>query len=205
MPNTFYTSDLHWGHEATCTKFVRADGTPLRPFSCAQEMDEEMIRRWNAKVSPTDKVYVLGDVAMRQQHLKTMDRCHGRKTLIRGNHDIFHVKDYLKHFSEVHAIRYVENREFVMTHIPLHPDSVRERYKYNVHGHLHANRVMKEKWMGEYSDDTIPPTLINADSWERVIDPMYLNICVEQTDYTPLSHEEVVERLRHQQEEYDNA
>lgn len=149
-----------------------------------------MIRRWNVKVNPDDKVYVLGDVAMKQQHLKTMERVHGRKTLIRGNHDIFHVKDYLKYFTEVHAIRYVESREFVMTHIPLHPDSVRERYKYNVHGHLHANRV------------TLPHPYSKT---QRIIDPMYLNICVEHTDYTPLAHEEVVERLRKQQEDYDNG
>ena len=203
MSETFYSSDLHWGHEATCTKFVRADGSPLRPFSCAQEMDEEMVRRWNSKVGPNDKVYVLGDVAMKQQHLRTMDRVHGRKTLIRGNHDIFHVKDYLKHFTEVHAVRYVESREFVMTHIPLHPDSVRERYKYNVHGHLHANRVMTDV---PYQDHDGPGGSGPLRTFSRRgIDPMYLNVCVEQTDFTPLSHDEVVERLRRQQEEYDNA
>lgn len=190
MSETFYTSDLHWGHEATCTKFTRNDGTPLRPFSCAQEMDEEMIRRWNATVSPNDKVYVLGDVAMRSQHLKTMGRVNGKKTLIRGNHDIFDIRDYLKYFSEVHAIRYPETREFVMTHIPLHPESVRERYKYNIHGHLHANQV------------TLPHPYAKD---RRVIDPMYLNVCVEQTDYTPISHDEVLRRIRQQQEDFDNG
>ncbi len=201
MSEIFYTSDLHWGHEATCTKFTRNDGTPLRPFSCAQEMDEEMIRRWNATVSPNDKVYVLGDVAMRNQHLKTMGRVNGKKTLIRGNHDIFDIRDYLKYFSEVHAIRYPDTREFVMTHIPLHPDSVRERYKYNIHGHLHANRVTieVERTIRKYADGSFDSDVV------RVIDPMYLNVCVEHTDYTPISHDEVLRRIRQQQEDFNNG
>jgi len=203
MSEIFYTSDLHWGHEATCTKFTRNDGTPLRPFSCAQEMDEEMIRRWNATVSPNDKVYVLGDVAMRSQHLKTMGRVNGKKTLIRGNHDIFDIRDYLKYFSEVHAIRYPETREFVMTHIPLHPDSVRERYKYNIHGHLHANKVMTNV---PYQDADGPGGSGPMRTFfRRGIDPMYLNVCVEQTDYTPISHDEVLRRIRQQQEDFDNG
>lgn len=142
-----------------------------------------MVRRWNSVVSPNDKVYVLGDVAMKQQHLATVGRCNGRKTLIRGNHDIFSIKDYLKYFSEVHGVRYPETRDFVLSHIPLHPDSVRERYKYNVHGHLHANRVM------------IPDAFVKN---RQVIDPMYLSVCVEQIDYTPIHHEEVLRRLEEQ-------
>ncbi len=182
---TFYISDTHFGHDACCTKFVREDGSPLRPFSCAQEADEEMIRRWNSVVGPNDKVYHLGDVVMRKQFLSTMDRLNGQKTLIKGNHDIFEAKDYLKYFREIHAIRYPDTRDFVMSHIPLHPESVRERYKFNVHGHLHANRVTRPHQFKKNG---------------REIDPMYLNICVEQTDYTPISHDEVLQRIRDQQD-----
>lgn len=158
-----------------------------------------MVKRWNEVVKPGDKVYHLGDVVMKKQFLPIMDRLNGKKTLIRGNHDIFEIKDYLKYFSEVHAVRYPETREFVMSHIPLHPDSVRERYKINVHGHLHAHRVKREIWLGEYSDDTIPPTLINSDAFRMEIDPMYFNVSVEQIDYTPISHEDLLVRIRDQQ------
>lgn len=197
---TFYISDLHFGHEATCTKFKRNDGTPLRPFSCAQEMDEEMVRRWNSVVSPSDKVYVLGDVAMKKQHLETVGRCHGKKTLIRGNHDIFEARDYLKYFSEIHGVRYPESRDFVMSHIPLHPGSVAERYKFNVHGHLHANRVMRTRWMGYWSDDTVPPILVDGDAWVTDVDPMYFNVSVEQIDFTPISHDDLMIKIREQQD-----
>ena len=38
----FFTSDNHFGHE----RVIQFDG---RPFSSVEEMDTEMIRRWNAK------------------------------------------------------------------------------------------------------------------------------------------------------------
>lgn len=43
MGKIFFTSDNHFGHE----KVIQFDG---RPFSSVEEMDTEMIRRWNAKV-----------------------------------------------------------------------------------------------------------------------------------------------------------
>ena len=42
MPTTFLISDTHFGHEKTCTVFKREDGSPLRPFASAEEMDEAM-------------------------------------------------------------------------------------------------------------------------------------------------------------------
>jgi calcineurin-like phosphoesterase family protein len=95
MANIFFTSDHHWGH-ANILKFVSPAGTLLRPeFSCVEEMDEAMVDRWNAVVRPQDKVYHLGDVAMKLPALAHCARCHGHKRLVRGNHDIFKLKDYL--------------------------------------------------------------------------------------------------------------
>ena len=51
---TYFTSDLHFGHE----NILRFD---KRPFSSIKEHDEELIKRWNAKVKPGDTVYILGD------------------------------------------------------------------------------------------------------------------------------------------------
>ena len=39
MPAVFLVSDTHFGHEKTCTVFRRADDSPLRPFSSAEEME----------------------------------------------------------------------------------------------------------------------------------------------------------------------
>ena len=55
MSKVFFISDLHFGH-----KYVIA--FDRRPFRDVQEMETEMIRRWNAKVSPEDHVFVVGDM-----------------------------------------------------------------------------------------------------------------------------------------------
>ena len=51
----FFTSDLHFGHE----NVLRFDN---RPFETVEEMDDELIKRWNDKVAKGDLVYVLGDL-----------------------------------------------------------------------------------------------------------------------------------------------
>ena len=51
----FYISDTHFSH-ANCLAFDN------RPFKTVEEMDAEMIRRWNAVVNNVDLVYILGDL-----------------------------------------------------------------------------------------------------------------------------------------------
>ena len=55
MAQIYFTGDLHFGHE----NVLRFDG---RPFSSVEEMDEELISRWNNKVGKGDIVYILGDM-----------------------------------------------------------------------------------------------------------------------------------------------
>lgn len=162
MANTFLISDTHFGHEKTCTTFKRADGSPLRPFANAEEMNEEMVSRWNAVVRPHDKVYHLGDVVINRKFLSILDRLNGKKRLVRGNHDIFPTKDYLKYFEEIYGVRVLD--DMILSHIPLARDCITERFNVNVHGHLHANSM---------NDDR------------------YICVCVENINYTPISIDDV--------------
>ncbi len=103
MPSVFLVSDTHFGHLGVC-KFTRNDGvTKLRPWDNPEEMDEEMVKRWNETVKPTDKVYHLGDVVINRKALGIMRRLNGDKVLIRGNHDIFRDEEYREHFRELRA------------------------------------------------------------------------------------------------------
>ena len=175
MPNVFLVSDTHFGHLGVC-KFTRNDGvTKLRPWDSPEEMDEEMVKRWNETVRPNDKVYHLGDVVINRKALKIMHRLNGDKVLIRGNHDIFRDEEYREHFRELRAYHVMNG--MILSHIPIHVDSI-GRFGTNIHGHLHASRVMK--------------------MWIRgpEIDPRYHCVCVEQTDYRPISFEEVIKRIK---------
>ncbi len=79
---TWFTADLHLGHE----NIIRYCD---RPFGGVDEMDIELVDRWNSVVVGSDEVWVLGDVALgRIEHtLSLVDQLNGRKLLVAGNHD----------------------------------------------------------------------------------------------------------------------
>jgi calcineurin-like phosphoesterase family protein len=178
--NIFFISDTHFGHEAPYTKFTQADGcTMLRPHGSAAAGDEAMVENWNKIVRPNDRVYHLGDIAMSKRHLPMLARLSGRKVLIRGNHDIEKLSAYTPYFDDIRGVHQFSG--MILSHIPVHPDSL-SRWKLNVHGHLHGNKVTKRKYV---SEDGL------RSSAEIVSDPRYFNVSVEQINYTPISLEEV--------------
>lgn len=186
--NRFVISDTHFGHTNSWEKFKLADGSPLRPFSSTEEMDETMIERWNAKVSPQDTVYHLGDVVINKKSLPLIKRLNGRKILVRGNHDIFNDNDYRNvGFEQLLGVRVFVDK-FILSHIPLHPDCVTGRFRVNVHGHLHANQVMQQYDTG-FGSTFIPDIGIRPD-------PRYLCVSVEHTNYEPLHFDEVEARIQ---------
>jgi len=85
MNKIYFTSDLHFGHE----NVIRFDN---RPFETVDEMDAELIRRWNTKVDRGDLVYVLGDMIWKTKNSTAqnlIESLNGQIILIRGNHDRF--------------------------------------------------------------------------------------------------------------------
>jgi calcineurin-like phosphoesterase family protein len=183
MSTTFLVSDTHFGHAGVC-RFTESDGvTKIRPWTDPDEMDEEMVRRWNERVRPNDKVYHLGDVVINRRSLKTMARLNGDKVLIRGNHDIFRDDEYREYFRELRAYHVLSG--MILSHIPLHPDSL-GRFGTNIHGHLHSNRVKRMRGF-----DARTGTILYSDE----NDVRYHCVCVEQTDFAPISLEEVKARI----------
>jgi calcineurin-like phosphoesterase family protein len=153
--------DPHFSHE-NIIEYCR------RPFRHAEDMDEFMVERWNSVVRPSDHVYCLGDVALHRKHLSIVRRLNGKKHLVFGNHDIYDWKDYINAgFQKLMAYRVIAN--VILSHIPLHPNSISQRFIGNIHGHIH-NRP-------EHPGP-------------------YYNVSVENINYTPISLEEAIKRLQ---------
>ena len=183
MPATFLVSDTHFGHAGVC-RFTESDGvTKIRPWTDPDEMDEEMIKRWNDTVRPNDKVYHLGDVVINRRALPTLARLNGDKVLIRGNHDIFRDDEYRTYFRELRAYHVLNG--MILSHIPLHEASL-GRFGVNIHGHLHSSRVKKARGI----DARTGATLYSDEN-----DIRYHCVCVEQTDFTPILLEDVYKRI----------
>jgi calcineurin-like phosphoesterase family protein len=185
MPATFLVSDTHFGHAGVC-RFTHPDDpeVKLRPWSDPDEMDEEMVRRWNERVRPTDKVYHLGDVVINRRALRTLHRLNGDKVLIRGNHDIFRDEEYRTYFRELRAYHVLNG--MILSHIPVHEASL-GRFGVNIHGHLHASRVKRARGV----DAKTGAVLYGTDN-----DFRYHCVCVEQTDFAPILLDDVYKRIR---------
>lgn len=173
MSKTFLIGDTHFGHGNMLKFTVASTGELLRPgFKDIEEHDEFIIEMWNNTVKPKDKVYHLGDLGFKSwsKLSKVLERLNGTKVLIKGNHDNFKLSQYAQHFKDVRACHTLDN--FILTHIPVHPESVK-RWKANIHGHLHAQKV----W-------------VNVESIVMV-DPRYINVSCEQINYIPKDFEEI--------------
>lgn len=182
----WYTSDHHWDH-ANIIKYSN------RPFADLEEMNETMIARWNEVVKPEDHVWHLGDLTMhRKIHTikhRILDRLHGHKRLIMGNHDLDTIKHYAEFFEKIKG-SHVHDR-ILLTHIPVHPDSL-GKFVANAHGHIHTRTYPK----------AIRHKVVNgAVDMDRPYDVPYINVCVEQTDYRPISLDELLERVRKAKED----
>lgn len=175
MKTTFLIGDPHFGHVNIC-RFPASDGHgKLRPWDDVADMDEAMVERYNAKVGPNDKCYFLGDVCINRRALPILGRLNGDKVLIKGNHDIYRLEEYAPYFRDIRAYHVMNG--MILSHIPVH-ESALYRFGANIHGHLHDKRVMLADGSG--------------------IDPRYITVSVEQTDYAPISLDEVQDRIRAQ-------
>jgi calcineurin-like phosphoesterase family protein len=158
-------ADHHFGWFNGITKFKRPDGRPIRDFKDVQEMNEYMIEQHNKVVKPQDHVYFLGDFSINQYGLLYAKRMNGHKRLVRGNHDIFKTKKYIEvGFEEIYGVRVFSEHKMILSHYPIHPSSLKNEWKC-IHGHSHINNML---------DETGQP------------DKRYINVCVEQVNYTPV-------------------
>ena len=184
MPAVWLVSDTHFGHKGMC-HFTRSDGvTKLRPWDTPEEMDEFMVEAWNERVKPEDKVYHLGDVVINRKSLGIMHRLNGDKVLIRGNHDIFRDEEYREHFRELRAYHVVNG--LILSHIPIHEASL-ARFRKNIHGHLHANQVMKARSVDACTGEIL---------YGNEVDPRYVCVSVEQTDFAPILFEDLLKKIK---------
>lgn len=182
MINTWFTSDTHFGH-ANILEFEKE----ARPFKTLEEMHEVMIDRWNDCVRSNDIVYHLGDFCFGKANLAIAERLNGKKRLIMGNHDNYDIADYMLHFEKVMGVKYW--KMCILSHIPVHPDSLGSRAFLNVHGHIHSKRVGSMSWK-EYEDFPDQKVLTFTD------DRNYFNVSCEQNNLMPFHADSIVQRLK---------
>lgn len=136
MNKKFYIADWHYGH-GNCIAFDN------RPFTSLDEMNQELIKRWNSVVSAGDTVYVLGDMfwCKSEEAKHVLDKLNGQKFLIKGNHDRCNDGGFIKKFVKVTEYLEVEDngQKVVLCHYPI-PCFKNHFYGwYHLYGHVHSS------------------------------------------------------------------
>lgn len=132
----YFTADTHFCH----SNVVRMEN---RPFQSVEEMDRTLIRNWNARVSPDDDIYILGDLTLKGPTLANalLEQLQGRKYLIRGNHDRFADRENFRRDAFVWVKDYfelcIQGNYFILCHYPLLSWNGMYRGSFQLHGHQH--------------------------------------------------------------------
>jgi calcineurin-like phosphoesterase family protein len=158
--SAFVFSDPHFHHENMAKR---------RGFSCAEEMNEHIVKNWNNTVSKKDAVYLLGDITMEKNNYAILNRLNGVINVVLGNHDERQHTKYMAHYVNSVAGMIDYKNAYILTHCPIHPSQLEFRYSYNIHGHVHYNSLD---------------------------DPRYINVCAEVIDYKPILITECVKEFR---------
>ncbi len=156
-------SDMHFGHK----NIILFED---RPFTTIEEMDNTIIQNWNNTVDKNDKVFVLGDVSFynKEKTSKIINRLHGYKTLILGNHDEDHSPLWWSEagFNEVYRFPIIFEKFYILSHEPLY---MSKNMPYaNIHGHIHHLKYE---------------------------DRQFFNVSVECVEYTPVNFEKIKESI----------
>lgn len=137
MVLNYYISDLHFGH----ANIIRLCN---RPYNTVQEMDEDLINKWNSVITDDDDVYILGDLIFRaddpEKYLKALK---GRLHIIRGNHDKFlNNPGYRRYFESIDQYKeLVDNgKRVVLFHFPIAEWNGYYGGAIHLYGHIHNSR-----------------------------------------------------------------
>lgn len=136
-PLNFYIADWHYNH----ANVIAYDN---RPFQTLEEMNAALVQRWNSTVEDRDTVYVLGDMFCRcgtEEAIRVLKTLHGKKVLIRGNHDyLTRESDFCREFEQVTDYLEIEDgwRYVILCHypIPCFNHHFREEWCH-LYGHVH--------------------------------------------------------------------
>lgn len=139
-------------------------------FATAEDHHETMFDNLATNINKRDSLFILGDCAFTLAWLYRLKEINcAKKTLVLGNHDTerqVSVRHLAEVFDEVSGL--IGRNGVWMSHCPIHPDEMRGK-EFNLHGHTHEHCID---------------------------DPRYINVCLEHTNYKPISFQDLMQKVR---------
>ena len=142
MSNIWIISDTHWNHNK---EFIWKD----RGYNSIEEMNKDLIDKWNSVVAPEDIVYHLGDVIMGDLYegIKCFSQVNGKIHIIRGNHDTPKRVEMFLAFPNVLDVKYADIIKFRKKYLYLsHYPTIVANHNgdtafYAINGHTHDKEI----------------------------------------------------------------
>ncbi len=171
--SVFFTSDTHFMH-ANIVEYCN------RPFNTVDEMDEEIIKRWNKMVGEDDVVFHLGDFCFGSEKSwrYLISRLNGMIYLVAGNHDKNITMD---HFVDVDQIMNImvqgddemdDDQRITLCHYPMISWYQSHRGAWQFFGHVHGGLI----------DDGF--------SYAPKLTPNQLDVGVDVHQFAPVSYQQ---------------
>lgn len=183
MSKIFYIADWHYDH-ANAIKFDN------RPFLDVQQMNEELIKRWNSAVTSDDTVYVLGDMfwCNTTTAIDVLKSLNGTKILIKGNHDKCVDANFNKQFAKI--TEYMEivdgSKHVVLCHYPI-PCFKNHYYGWHhLYGHVHNS--FEANMM-----ENVKRTMIEL--YDKKCNMFNVGAMMSYMDYTPRTLNEILSNI----------
>lgn len=142
----FFTSDTHFGHQRTFDYSMRS-----MYFKDVEEMNSEMVRRWNETVGENDIVYHLGDFG----DFEFVKKLNGRIILLYGNYErndkyapskeqannFWHIIDEKIMYLDIKPVRDFTEMNLIAVHEPENRPFMSDNFY--IFGHIHEKQKVK--------------------------------------------------------------
>ena len=193
--NVWFSSDHHFGHKNILSYCSR-------PFSSVENMNNELIERWNSVVLPGDEVYYLGDFSLDFKYVETyLPKLNGTIYWIPGNHDESHpmhkghekYQDWLSNRGVIfcgpqHEL-FLDGIDLLLCHFP-----------YGTEDHTERPRFL------EWRPDDVGLVLLCGhvhDNWKT--SENMINVGVDQWDYYPVSQAQIFDLVENSNSKFSHA
>ncbi len=175
----YFIGDPHFGH-ANIIKYCN------RPFATAEEMNDAIIRNWEATVQSGDIIYFLGDFCLNARYVPLLKELpFGHMFFLEGNHDplpkLKALADPRVEFHKKLEIQ-LDGRPFYLTHNPMDASDTMP----TICGHVHEQWAFLKK--GAYFNEYHKAMIIK----KKAKQPL-LNVSVDVHNFTPVPLDRVLE------------
>ena len=178
----YYIADLHFSHQ----EIIRFD---KRPYQTIEQMNNDLVKRWNDTVTDRDDVYVLGDMFWNTDDAPMiLQMLKGRIHLIKGNHDKI-TSDMMHYFSSISGYAEIDDNghNLILCHYPI----MFYNHSYSTNCWMlcvHVHNTRENAWLNEWKGELRDNIYSIANNRGNII-----NVGCMLHDYTPKTIDQLIE------------